>query len=46
MKVENGRITFLVRDDDRELHPFDKKLVAAVISIFENVWVPPRFRLL
>lgn len=46
MKVENGRITFLVRDDDRELYPFDKKLVAAVISIFENVWVPPRFRLL
>ena len=46
MKVENGRITFLIRDDDRELYPFDKNLVAAVISIFKNVWVPPKFRLL
>ena len=46
MKVENGRITFLVRDDDRELYPFDKNLVVAVISIFKNVWVPPKFRLL
>lgn len=44
MKVENGRITFLVRDDDSERHPYDKELVSAVSSNFKDVLVPKRFR--
>lgn len=44
MKVENGRITFLVRDDDIERNPYDNELVSAVSSNFKDVLVPTRFR--
>ena len=44
MKIENGRITILVRDDSQPDYPFDQDLVAAVILNFKNVSVPPRFR--
>ena len=43
MKVENGRITILVRDDSQPEYPFDKELVKAVMSNFKNVLVPTQF---
>ena len=44
MKVENGRITILVRDDSQPEYPFDQELVEAVMSNFKNVLVPTQFR--
>lgn len=43
MKVEKGRITFLVRDEDIKCNPYDEELVSEVISKFNDVVVPTRF---
>ena len=46
MKIENGSITVVIRDENEPYSPMDKELVSALIANFEKVSVPSQFRLI
>jgi len=46
MKIENGSITVVIRDENEPYSPMDKVLVSALIANFEKVSVPSQFRMI